>query len=302
MNRTHIYCFSCFVLSTVLLLTGCNQTDNDSDPDPVTASDPQPGPDPQPEPQPDPVDPPNKDNWYKPSVGSSWQWQLSGALNTSYSADVYDVDLFDTSAARIAEIQATGRKVLCYFSAGSWENWRTDKDNFPSTTLGNNLDGWPGEKWLDIRASEIRQIMTLRLDLARQKKCDGIEPDNIDGFTNNTGFNLTAEDQISYNRFIADESHKRGLAAGLKNDLDQVPDLLVYFDFSVNEQCHEYNECDLLEPFIAAGKPVFNAEYKNSYVNDEQARQRLCVDSLNNGFSTLILPLNLDDSFRFSCN
>ena len=30
------------------------------------------------------------------------------------------------------------------------------------------------------------------------KGFDGIEPDNIDGFLNNTGFDLTYEDQLAY--------------------------------------------------------------------------------------------------------
>lgn len=50
-----------------------------------------------------------------------------------------------------------------------------------------------------------------RLDVAVYKGCDGVEPDNVDGYTNNTGFILTAEDQLMYNRFLADEAHERGL-------------------------------------------------------------------------------------------
>ena len=32
----------------------------------------------------------------------------------------------------------------------------------------------------------------------RDKGFDGIEPDNIDGFLNNTGFDLTYEDQLAH--------------------------------------------------------------------------------------------------------
>ena len=48
---------------------------------------------------------------------------------------------------------------------------------------------------------------------------------------------------------------------GLKNDLGQIDDLLSYFDWALNEECFTYQECDLLLPFVAAGKAVFGVEY-----------------------------------------
>ena len=69
----------------------------------------------------------------------------------------------------------------------------------------------------------------------------------------------------------------------------------------MNEQCFQYNECDMLNPFIDAGKPVFNAEYKDKYRTDQDARDELCLDANNMQFSTLILRLALDDSYRESC-
>jgi len=144
--------------------------------------------------------------------------------------------------------------------------------------------------------------MEARLDIAVLKGCDGVEPDNVDGFTNNTGFNLTAGDQLTFNRTIANEAHERGLSVGLKNDLDQISDLITFFDFQVNEQCHEFEECAALDGFIAAGKPVFNAEYESRLVSDAAARAQLCEAARTRNFRTLILPLDLDDSFRFSCD
>ena len=47
------------------------------------------------------VPPITSGNWYKPSVLVTWQWQLQGAVNTSYNVDIYDIDLFDSSAALI---------------------------------------------------------------------------------------------------------------------------------------------------------------------------------------------------------
>ena len=242
----------------------------------------------------------NGSRW-QPDVSDTWQWQLDGTVNTTYAVNVYDIDLFDSSAQLIRQLHDGGHKVVCYFSAGSSEAWRPDNGDFNQKDLGNTMDGWEGETWLDIRSANVRKIMQARLDLAKQKGCDGVEPDNIAGYSNATGFPLTAEDQLDYNRFLAQEAHDRNLAIALKNDIEQAADLVSDFDFSVNEQCHEYDECDGLAPFINAGKPVFNAEYAYDY-NDSDAMQALCADALNRDFRTLVLPLDLDDSFRYSCD
>ena len=236
-------------------------------------------------------------SWYKPNTNTSWQWQLQGDINTAYDVELYDIDLFDSKKSLIKSLKNDGKKVICYFSAGSYENWREDKDKFPKEALGKDIDGWEGEKWLDISNEKLAPIMRARLDLAIQKGCDGVEPDNIDGYTNNTGFDLSADDQLAYNKFIANEARKRGLSVGLKNDLDQIVELEPYYDFSLNEQCHKYNECDKMQAFIDANKPVFNAEYNN---NNE--RDTICADAIVLKFKTLILPLDLDDSFRYSCD
>ncbi len=260
----------------------------------------------------DPIDTPSTPNvpdtptsdsgsWYQPKPLATWQWQLQGLLTTAYNVDIYDIDLFDNSEVTVHFLQKKSSKVICYFSAGSYENWRSDADQFKASELGKALDGWEGERWLDIRSANVKKIMRARLDLAKKMGCDGVEPDNVDGYSNQSGFPLTAQDQLVFNRFLATEAHQRGLSIGLKNDLDQVKTLVNDFDFAVNEQCFEFSECDLLKPFIDQGKAVFNAEYKQKYINEPNARQSLCKEAKKLKFSTLILPLKLDDSFRYSC-
>jgi hypothetical protein len=244
--------------------------------------------------------------WYQPIVDTSWQIQLlvdnTYPLISTYSVDLYDVDLFDTDISTITTLKNSGKKVICYFSAGSYENWRDDANDFSSEVLGSNLDGWPGEKWLDISNENLAPIMRARLDLAVTKGCDGVDPDNMDGYTQNSGFTITADQQLAYNKFIANEARTRGLSVGLKNDLAQVQSLVDYYDFAVNEQCNTYDECSLLTPFIDAGKPVFNIEYDDSYVNNTNGeRDTLCYNTIALQFKTLILPNNLDGSFRYSC-
>lgn len=241
-------------------------------------------------------------DWYQPAAGTTWQWQLSGDINAAYDVEVYDIDLFNSTAADIAALKAQGRRVICYFSAGSYEDFRDDAGEFPEEVLGNPLDDFPDERWLDIRAAEVLEIMLARLDTAFDRGCDGVEPDNVDGFSNDSGFDLAAADQLLFNAQIANAAHDRDLSVGLKNDLDQIESLMEYFDFAVNEQCYEFDECDLLEPFLAADKAVFNAEYDDSYVDDESSRSEICAASHSSGMSTLVLPVDLDDSFRLSCD
>ena len=204
--------------------------------------------------------PASQDIW-RPSPGMSWQIQLSGPVDPSVDAQVYDIDLFDTPQQLIDQLHAQGRKVICYFSAGSWENWRPDADRFPREVLGRVLEGWPDEKWLDVRRLDLLDpLMQARLDLAVQKGCDAVDPDNVDGYANKSGFPLSGEDQLAYNRWLSDQAHRRGLSIGLKNDLGQIPELLSHFDWAINEQCFQYDECQLLLPFVPAGKPGFGIE------------------------------------------
>ncbi len=154
------------------------------------------------------VPPITQGNWYRPGVDATWQWQLLGTVNVAYDVDVYDIDLFDVSAGVIASLQTSGKRVICYFSAGSFESFRSDANRFRQDELGNTLEGFEDERWLDIRSPNVLQIMNQRLDLAVQKGCDGVEPDNVDGFANNSGFDLSATDQLAFNRRIANAAHE----------------------------------------------------------------------------------------------
>lgn len=235
------------------------------------------------------------DEVWRPAPGTTWQWQLSGTIDTSFDVAMYDIDLFDTPQATIDALHDDGRVVVCYFSAGSYEEWRDDAPSFPAEALGEPLDGWPGERWLDVRHEGVRAIMTARLDLAAEKRCDGVEPDNVDGYQNGSGFPLDAADQLDYNRFLAREAHARGLSIGLKNDLDQVVDLLGDFDWALNEECFAYDECDRLLPFVEAGKAVFTVEYGDAALADTVCPMANAMD-----FDTLIKRLDLD-AWRVAC-
>ena len=64
------------------------------------------------------------------------------------------------------------------------------------------------------------------------------------------------------------------------------------FDFAINEQCFQYDECEALRPFAAAGKAVFVAEYE---------RSDFCGRAQAAGYMALLKRLELD-AWREPCS
>ncbi len=108
---------------------------------------------------------------WRPAPETTWQWQLTDPpVDLSLDVDMYDIDLFENDFNTVAALHARGRKVVCYMSAGSWEKWRPDADRFPSSVIGNEYEGWAGERWLDIRQIDtLAPVMRARLDQCRAK-------------------------------------------------------------------------------------------------------------------------------------
>jgi hypothetical protein len=135
--------------------------------------------------------------------------------------------------------------------------------------------------------------LAARAHRCERKRFDAIEWDNVDGYANNTGFPLRASDQLRFNRMLAHIAHKRGMSVALKNDLGQVKRLLGDFDFSLDEQCFQYHECGRLHPFVAAGKAVFEVEYRLN-------RSAFCSKANSMGLISMKKRLRLD-SWRRPC-
>jgi hypothetical protein len=200
--------------------------------------------------------------WWQPPARPTFYWQLQGKINTTVPAAVYDVDGFETNAAEVAALHAQGRRVVCYIDVGTAEDFRPDYSSFPRSVLGRS-NGWPGEKWIDIRQlAVIEPIMTARFQMCREKGFDAVEPDNIEAAFNRSGFPITALQQLTYNEWVAEEVHSLGMAILQKNDGQQASELEPYFDGVLTEQCNQYRECGDFDPYLLAGKPVINAEYK----------------------------------------
>ncbi len=106
---------------------------------------------------------------WMPAATDTWQLQLQGKLNTSVQRRRVRFRPLRHPAGHHRHAEVPRQRVVCYFSAGSSENWRSDYSQFTAADQGHPLDGWAGERWLDTRSANVRKIMTARMDLAKAK-------------------------------------------------------------------------------------------------------------------------------------
>ncbi|HWE11565.1 MAG TPA: endo alpha-1,4 polygalactosaminidase [Solirubrobacteraceae bacterium] len=173
-----------------------------------------------------------------PPARLTWYWQLQGSVRTEPVA-VTDRDGLDNSAATVAALHRRHQHVICYIDVGTWENWRSDAGRFPRSVLGSN-NGWPGERWLDVRQlSAPAPIMRARFATCARKHFDAVEPDNMDGFENGTGFPITRGQQLAYDDWVARTVHGMGMAVFEKNLPELAGQLQPHFDGVLEEQCNQ---------------------------------------------------------------
>jgi hypothetical protein len=231
---------------------------------------------------------------WRPAAHLTWYWQLQGRVRME-NVDVTDMDGFDNGAAEVRRMHARGQHVICYVDVGSWERWRPDARTFPLAVRGKS-NGWPGERWLDVRQlSVLEPIMRARFAMCARKGFDAVEPDNMDGFENPTGFRITAAQQLTYDRWVARAVHRLGLAVFEKNDPEQAAKLQPSFDGVLDEQCNQYHECAAFRPYLRAGKPVLNAEYQRSLYPG------FCTNDARLGISGVLYALELNGTLFKPC-
>jgi hypothetical protein len=242
--------------------------------------------------------------WWKPAKNTTFYWDLQNAPpDNTRNVGAYDIDGWGNSAQEVSTLHARGIKVVCYMDAGTYEPGRPDSSDFPASLRGAAVEGWPGELWLDVRPSgpnyaKLQSIMLARFKVCQQKGFDAVEPDNTDSYGNRSGFGTTAADQLEYNKWLAATAHGLGMAIFQKNDLDQVKALEPYFDGILDEECNNYSECDALAPYVAAGKPAWDAEYSD----EGQSTSKFCDADIKANIAGALFSLDLDGSVFEPCS
>lgn len=205
-----------------------------------------------------------------PLPGASWDWQLSEPITVPKGIEVFDTDPDSVTREQIMALNAAGVYTICYVSVGTMETYRDDaslfKDRrvFLNNVVGKQYEEWPDEYFLDINNSALRFVMQRRFNDCAMKGFQAVEPDNMDVYTNDSGFDLTAADTVRYVTQLAVDAHAQGLEIGQKNVPELTNELVGIMDFVITEDCFKDGWCDEVLPYIAAGKPVFNAEYTDT--------------------------------------
>lgn len=261
--------------------------------------------------------------WWQPGPVTSWQWQLTWPVSTTKAVQVYDID-YDGSeqgtqaqvTATVATLHSQGRKAICYLETGSWENYRPDAGAYAASWLGANLNGYPDERYVKLGALfdgttgptglTLRQVLDARFAQCAAEGFDGVETDLDATYADTTGITRALNEQ--FNEALAADIHGafrsdgQGLAWFIKNGVNGdsfITDQLAQPaasapDGTVNEQCNQYAECSGLQPFVAAGKPILNAEYAGKQAS-------VCPSALAFPMATARFPLSLNGNVTWHC-
>jgi len=251
---------------------------------------------------------------------------VDGAVAPSTDPTVFDIDGFDntgtdnadesnslssSSSPVVAELHALGDHVICYIDVGTTESWRPDYSEFPAALLGNS-NGWAGERWLDTDPSGpdytmLQKIMTARFEMCEHNGFDAVEPDNLDGLLNDTGFNITTAEGDQYAVWVAEEIHSLGMSVAQKNFETQSSVLEPYFDFVIEEQCFQYGDCTELAPYYDSSKAVLEVEYSSGGITLADF-DTACTSGINGqpsadslGLDSVYLSIGLNGSLRVPC-
>lgn len=236
----------------------------------------------------------NDGGYWQPKASQklTWYMQFMGKVDTTIDADVYWIDS-DVDQSVIDDLLSQDKKLMCYISGGSWEKWRDDLSLIPASVIGNDYDGWPGEKWLDISNIELlASVMRSRIAKCKARGFHGMDVDNINAYANGSGFNLTQSDGVNYVKWLANESHRQGMAFSLKNSEDIIEFVLDDIDMLQSESCDVWNNCNPGRQVIAANKPVWMVEYAG--VNNDW--EGACARGKALGYAVIYRDILLSDS------
>ncbi|ORX57831.1 hypothetical protein BCR36DRAFT_409294 [Piromyces finnis] len=210
--------------------------------------------------------------YWKPNQSQTYNIMLYEGHPDFHSekADIVEIDIIHED--HLKEFHKLGKKVICYFSGGTAEDFRDDyKEYFKHEGLvKNKYPEWDGERFVDVRKDSLKPIIKARMQKAINMGCDAIDVDNLDLYQarpvkNEWSNPLTKEEAITFATWVGNTAHSMGIAVGLKNCFDIVDNVGKYFDFGISEDCARKSECQYYKNFIKTGKPVFAINYSLSY-------------------------------------
>ncbi|MBB5638636.1 endo-alpha-1,4-polygalactosaminidase (GH114 family) [Pedobacter cryoconitis] len=237
----------------------------------------------------------SKVSWWQPKPGVTFDWDLDDLKSgDTFTAEVVDVDAFTTTAEQVAALHAQGKKVIAYVSAGTIENDRPDANLLPKEVIGKVYPEWPKERWLDIRQLEkLKPWLNSRISRIVNKGFDAIEPDNLDGFNAETGFDISINDTKLFCDLLIKLAHDKGLGIGQKNVPELSAEYSKKFDWVLTEDAFQQGWQNDVKPYITQNKPVFAVEYTDS-TSQSTFTNSVCPAAQSLKYSAILKNRNLD--------
>jgi len=220
----------------------------------------------------------------------------------NFNSKVVDLDVFDTDKKIIDNLKSEWKIVIWYINVWSIEKYRDDYNDFPKSVVWKTYPWWEDEKFLDIRKyKKFQELILNRLDIAKEKWFDGIEPDNMDTYDNynETGFNIYQWNSEEYLIWLSQEVNKRWMFLIQKNAPELSERMQKYFDGALLEGAFYNKFEDKFLNYTKNWKTVFNVEYTDN-TNKKEFLENICPKSKKIWFISILKNRDLD-KYILSC-
>lgn len=262
---------------------------------------------------------------WQPPANVEFQWEIDHPLSTTSASDmatgqtayngdtapgtnptVYDIDGILNTASTVSQLHALGDHAVAYIEVGTAGNYYTAADEGQSTTwfaqlqangdFAGKLAGYP-EDLLNINSPSTVAIVEQMIALDHARGFDAFEPDLDETWGNNEGktsVTITEQNEVTYLTTLSNYAASLGMGMLAKNPDDTgsqafVNALVPLTVMDLSEQCSQYSSCNLLTPFLSAGKPVVDAEYG-------LATSKFCASDNNANINGFKFNVNLTGS------
>lgn len=177
---------------------------------------------------------------------------------------IIDIDFATVSMSDMQQLHSMGRVASAYFSSGTTEPYeRPDVLGLPTEVFDDLTDeGSAVDRWLNVTHEAVRNLMRTRINRAKALGADAITFDFPMSPGESNKFRFTSDGLDEYMRFLVDTAHAVNLSCGACDPDHNIPLAAQIFDFAFVTQCVSDGDCLKFNPFVTAGKAVFNVEYR----------------------------------------